>query len=48
MAYTDNLAQGLILAAFKGAAAGKAYWITDERPYSMHDVVRAIKQALRA
>jgi nucleoside-diphosphate-sugar epimerase len=35
MAYTGNLAQGLLLAASRPVAAGQTYWIADERPYSM-------------
>jgi nucleoside-diphosphate-sugar epimerase len=44
--YTDNLAQGLILAELTKAAAGRAYWIADKRPYSMDEILDAIRTAL--
>lgn len=46
MAYTENLAQSLILAAENPAAAGKVYWIADERPYSMNEIIDTIERLL--
>ena len=46
MAYTENLAQGLLLAASVPAASGKTYWIADERPYSMNEIVDTIERLL--
>ncbi len=46
MAYTDNLAQGLWLAAAVKEAAGKVYWIADERPYSMNEIVDTVERLL--
>lgn len=48
MAYTENLAQGLVLAAESPAAAGKIYWIADERPYSMNEIVDTIERLLES
>lgn len=46
MAYTENLAQGLILAAVSPVASGKIYWIADERPYSMNEIIDTIERLL--
>ena len=46
MAYTDNLAQGLWLAAATPAANGRTYWIADEQPYSMNQILDTIERLL--
>ncbi len=46
MAYIDNLCQGLLLAAITVQAAGQSYWIADERPYSMNEVVDTVERLL--
>lgn len=46
MAYIDNLCQGLLLAARVEAAAGKSYWIADERPYSMNEILGTIETVM--
>ncbi len=46
MAYIDNLAQGILLAAVTPRAAGQTYWIADERPYSMNEVVDVVERLL--
>ena len=46
MVYTENLVQGMILAATKEIASGKTYWIADERPYIMNEVVDTIESLL--
>lgn len=46
MAYLENLAQGLLLAATVEAAAGRTYWIADERPYSMNEVTDTIERLM--
>ncbi len=48
MAYTGNLAQGLLLAATKAKAAGQTYWIADERPYSMNEIIETIERLLES
>lgn len=46
MAYVDNICQGMQLAARVPAAAGRVYWIADERPYPMNEVVDTIERLL--
>jgi nucleoside-diphosphate-sugar epimerase len=46
MAYIDNLAQGLILAAAVPGANGRTYWIADERPYTMNEIVDTVENLL--
>lgn len=48
MAYTDNLCQGLILAAIVERANGQIYWIADERPYSMNEIINAVEHLLES
>lgn len=46
MAYTDNLAQGLILAGLSPTAAGNTYWIADAQPYTMNQIIDTIERLL--
>jgi nucleoside-diphosphate-sugar epimerase len=46
MAYVDNLCEGLLLAATVNRADGQTYWIADERPYSMTEIVNTIESLL--
>lgn len=46
MAYLDNLSQGMLLAATVERANGQTYWIADERPYSMNEIVDTIERLL--
>lgn len=46
MAYIDNLCDGLVLAAIVERANGATYWIADERPYSMNEIVDTIEVLL--
>jgi nucleoside-diphosphate-sugar epimerase len=46
MAYVDNICQGLSLCESVEAAQGKTYWIADERPYTMNEVVDTIERLL--
>jgi nucleoside-diphosphate-sugar epimerase len=46
MAYIDNLSQGLILAAAVPEAVGQTYWVADERPYTMNEVIDTIERLL--
>jgi len=46
MSYTDNLCQGLMLAASNERANGQVYWIADKRPYSMNEVIDTIERLL--
>ncbi len=46
MAYVDNICQGLVLAARSERANGEAYWIADERPYSIREIVDTVREVL--
>ena len=46
MVYTENLVQGMVLAATKKNASGKTYWIADETPYSMNEIIDTIELLL--
>lgn len=46
MAYIDNLCQGLIRAAASPRANGQTYWIADERPYTMNEIIGTIETVL--
>jgi nucleoside-diphosphate-sugar epimerase len=48
MAYTENLAQGIVLASMLPHAAGQTYWIADERPYSMNEIIGTIEHLLES
>jgi len=48
MAYLDNLSQGLLLAAFQPQAAGEVYWIADEKPYTMNQIIDTIEQLMES
>ena len=46
MAYVDNICQGLLLCEKIQEARGKTYWIADERPYTMNEIVDTIEKLL--
>lgn len=46
MVYVENLAQGLILAGHNPVANGKIYWLADEAPYSMNEIIDTIENVL--
>lgn len=48
MVYTDNLALGVRLAATTKRPGIGTYWIADERPYSMLEILDGVRQAARA
>ncbi len=47
MAFVDNLCQGLLLAARVPAAKGEIYWIADERPYTINEIVDTVEDVLQ-
>ena len=47
MVYVDNLCQGVLLAAATEAAQGRTYWIADERPYAMSEIIATVERVLR-
>lgn len=46
MAYVSNICQGAILASISDRANGQSYWIADERPYSMAEIVDTVEKLL--
>jgi nucleoside-diphosphate-sugar epimerase len=46
MAYIDNLCQGLLLAGEVERANGEIYWIADERPYTMNEILDTVERLL--
>jgi nucleoside-diphosphate-sugar epimerase len=48
MAFMQNLADGLALCASVEKAKGQIYWIADERPYSMNEIVDTIERLLES
>lgn len=48
LVYTENLVQGLLRAELAEAAAGRVYWIADARPYTMTEIVHAVRDALES
>ncbi len=48
MAYVDNICQGLLLAAASARANGEIYWIADERPYTINEVVATVTEVLES
>jgi nucleoside-diphosphate-sugar epimerase len=47
MSYVDNTALGLLLAAVTPDAAGQTYWLADERPYAMSEIIDTVEAVLR-
>jgi nucleoside-diphosphate-sugar epimerase len=48
MVYTGNLSHGLLLAAGAERANGQTYWIADERPYSMNEIIATVERLLES
>lgn len=46
MAYVDNICQALELCESVEGAKGQTYWIADERPYSMNEIVNTIEKVM--
>jgi nucleoside-diphosphate-sugar epimerase len=46
MSYIDNLCQGLLLAAMTPRANGQTYWLADQRPYSMNEIIDTVERLL--
>ena len=47
MGYVDSLALGLLLCAGHADAAGQIYWLADEKPYSMLEIVETVRMVLK-
>ncbi len=46
MVFTENLAQGIILAAQKPGIDKEVYWIADERPYTMNTIIDTVERLM--
>lgn len=46
MAYVGNLSQGILLAAQKAEANNEVFWIADEKPYTMHEIINTVESLL--
>lgn len=46
MSYIENISQGLIRSALYEKANGQIYWIADEKPYSMNQIIDTIEDLL--
>tara|TARA_B100000427_G_scaffold198739_1_gene165180 strand:- start:6076 stop:7020 length:945 start_codon:yes stop_codon:yes gene_type:complete len=46
MVYIDNLCQGLLLAALNKSVPSNTYWIADETPYMMKDIIETVRSCL--
>ena len=46
MSYIENITQGLIRSALYEKAKGQIYWIADEKPYSMNQIIDTIENLL--
>lgn len=46
MAYVDNICQGLLRAALAAPGRGEAFWIADERPYPMMEIIETVRSVL--
>jgi len=48
MGYIENVSQGILLAALTKEANGNTYWIADDRPYSMNEIIDTIERLLES
>jgi nucleoside-diphosphate-sugar epimerase len=46
MVYVDNLVDGVVAAELTPGVAGRGYWIADERPYTVTEIVDTVREAL--
>ena len=47
LGYVDSLAYGILLAAQAEIAAGRIYWLADERSYPMYEIIDVVRTVLR-
>ena len=47
MSYVDNTCQAILLAAVKPEARGQTYWVADEEPYTMKEIIDTVGQVLK-
>lgn len=47
MAYVDSIAFGILLAANFSPAKNEVFWIADEKPYSMNEIIATVRTVLK-
>ncbi len=47
MGYIDSLVLGTLLAASHQGAVGETFWLADEKPYSMYEIVHTVREVLQ-
>lgn len=47
MVFVENLVDGVLLAELVATPAGRGWWIADERPYTVSEIVETVGRALR-
>ena len=47
MVFVDNLVDGVLRAELVATPAGRAWWIADEQPYTVNEIVETVGRALR-
>lgn len=47
MVYTENLSQTIMLAALNKKSDGETYWIADEKPYTMNEIITTTKNVMQ-
>ena len=46
MVYIDNLCQAILLAEQSTEAVGQAFWVADQRPYPMTEIVDTVERLM--
>ena len=46
MSYVDNVCQAMLLCSMNPAANGQTYWVADQQPYSMNQVVDTVEELM--
>jgi len=46
MSYLDNVCQAMLLCSMNPAANGQTYWVADQQPYSMNQVVDTVEELM--
>lgn len=46
MSYIENICQAMLLAAVSNKANGQTYWIADENPYTMNEIIDTVEKIL--
>lgn len=46
MSYIENICQAMLLAAVSKRANGQTYWVADENPYTMNEIIDTVEKIL--